>query len=62
MEESLMRQMEGIPLGQRTEDGSRFEYDIEKVADHAGYTIDEVNLYGVPYCLRFRRTLPVQAD
>lgn len=53
-----MRQMRGIPLGQRTKDGSRFEYDIEKVADHAGYTIAEVNRYGVHYCLRFRRTPP----
>lgn len=44
------------PFGRWTEDGSRFVYDIDKVAETTGYTPDEVKAHGVPYCRRFRRT------
>jgi len=61
-EEGAMRDIHQSSLGRWTDDGSRFEYDPAKVAEHAGYTVDEVKLYGVVYCLRFRRVLHVRSD
>ena len=55
-----MRYMLESPHGQWSEDGSRFIYDLEKVADACGYTLDEVKSYGVLYCRTFRRTWPEQ--
>ncbi|HKW52095.1 MAG TPA: hypothetical protein VJO12_00265 [Stellaceae bacterium] len=46
------------PHGRWSEDGSRFIYDLRKVADSCGYTLDEVKTYGVLYCRTFRRTWP----
>lgn len=57
-----MRDIHQRSLGRWMDDGSRFEYDPAKVAEHAGYTVDEVNLYGVHYCLSFRRVLPARGD
>jgi hypothetical protein len=51
-----MRYMLESPHGRWSEDGSRFIYDLEKVADACGYTLDEVKTYGVLYCRTFRRT------
>jgi len=52
-----MRYMLESPHGRWSEDGSRFIYDLKKVADACGYTLDEVKTYGVLYCRTFRRTL-----
>ena len=46
------------PYGRWSEDGSRFVYDVAKVAEACGYTVEEVKAYGVIYCRQFRRTLP----
>lgn len=50
-----MRYMLESPHGRWSEDGSRFEFDLEKVADDCGYTLAEVKAYGVHYCRTFRR-------
>jgi len=51
-----MRYMLESPHGRWSEDGARFIYDLQKVADACGYTLDEVKAYGVLYCRTFRRT------
>ena len=51
-----MRYMLESPYGRWSEDGSRFVYDLEKVAHTCGYTVEEVKAYGVVYCRTFRRT------
>jgi hypothetical protein len=51
-----MRYMLESPYGRWSEDGSRFVYDLEKVAHTCGYTVGEVKAYGVIYCRQFRRT------
>jgi hypothetical protein len=55
-----MRYMLESPHGRWSEDGSRFIYDLQKVADACGYTLDEVKAYGVLYCRTFRRTMWLQ--
>lgn len=53
-----MRYMLESPHGRWSDDGSRFIYDLQKIADACGYTLDEVKAYGVLYCRTFRRTWP----
>ncbi len=43
------------PFGRWTDDGTKFVYDAEKVAEVTGYTQHEVKLYGPHRCLIFRR-------
>ncbi len=50
-----MRDRQDSPHGRWSADGSRFEYDLEKVAEDCGYTVEEVKAYGVRYCRSFRR-------
>ena len=56
-----MRYMLESPHGRWSEDGSRFIYDFQKVADACGYTLAEVQAYGVVYCRTFRRTMGLPA-
>jgi hypothetical protein len=51
-----MRYMLESPFGRWSEDGSRFVYDLDKVAYACGYTVDEVRAYGAVYCRKFPRT------
>jgi hypothetical protein len=51
-----MHYMLESPYGRWSEDGARFIYDLEKVAHICGYTVEEVQAYGVHYCRTFRRT------
>ncbi len=39
------------PLGRWSEDGARFEFDPEKVANATGYTTEEVDALGIFYCM-----------
>jgi hypothetical protein len=57
-----MRYMLESPFGRWSEDGSRFIYDMKKVAHACGYTLAEVKAYGVLYCRTFRRTTPVRCE
>ena len=50
-----MRYTMESPYGHWTEDGARFVYDLDKIAEATGYTIEEVKTYGVPYCRTFSR-------
>ena len=50
------------PFGRWSEDGSRFIYDLKKVAHACGYTLAEVKTYGVLYCRTFPRTTPVRCE
>lgn len=39
------------PLGRWSEDGTRFEFDPDKVAKETGYTAGEVDALGILYCI-----------
>jgi hypothetical protein len=57
-----MRYMLESPHGRWSEDGAHFIYDLEKIADSCGYTLEEVKTYGVLYCRTFRRTWQATAE
>ena len=43
------------PLGRWSDDGSRFVYDIDKLAAATGYTPDQVRREGPAHCLLYPR-------
>ncbi len=50
-----MRYTMESPYGHWAEDGARFVYDLDMVAEATGYTVEEVKTYGVAYCRTFSR-------
>ena len=50
-----MRYMLETPWGHFTEDGSRFEFDYDKLTTETGYSIEELQSFGALYCYRHPR-------
>jgi hypothetical protein len=46
-----MRYTREHPLGRWSEDGTRFEFNREKVAKRTGYSVEEVDALGIVYCI-----------
>jgi hypothetical protein len=46
-----MRYTHEHPLGRWSEDGTRFEFNREKVAKRTGYSVEEVDALGIVYCI-----------
>jgi hypothetical protein len=53
--EATMRYMLETPWGRFSEDGSRFEFDYDKLSAQTGYGIDELRSLGVLYCYHHPR-------
>jgi hypothetical protein len=55
LEEGTMRYMLETPWGRFTEDGSRFEFNYQRLASETGYSVDELRSLGVLHCYRHPR-------